>query len=196
MGNKVKINKKRFLYPDEFQKLLDKCNERQRFTFTTLINTGARINEARNIQPQDLDPTRNNVTLRITKVRARLGEKRPTPRVLAVSSQFFRYLKKNLNKLKFLSTNSSDVAIKNLLKRSNVKDPDELSVHNLRKTFGTWMLALGVDGFKLAQHLGHTATELQKDYATNDVFNSNDKQIMREILGDLPKRFYPQLTNF
>ena len=57
----------------------------------------------------------------------------------------------------------------------------------------TWMLALGVDGFKLAQHLGHTPNELARDYATNDVFSHKDKQIMRSILGDLPKRFFPQM---
>jgi hypothetical protein len=50
------------------------------------------------------------------------------------------------------------------------------------------MLSLGVDGFKLAQHLGHTPNELARDYATNDVFNHQDKQIMRSILKDLPER--------
>lgn len=193
MVNKPKINKKRFLYPDEFEKMLDFCNPNQEFTFRSLINTGARINEVRNIEKQDLDSNRNNIILRITKVRAKKGEKRPTPRIISVSSKFFKYLKNNIGKRKFLSTNASNVALKKVLKKAEVKNPEEVSVHNIRKTFGTWMLALSCDGFKVAQHLGHTPNELAKDYATNDVFNSKDKQIMREILGDLPLKFYPQI---
>lgn len=188
MGNKQKLNKKRFFYPDEFEKMLENCKDKQLFTFTVLINTGARINEARNIEPTDLDITRNNITLRRTKVRARKGEKIPTPRIIAVSSQFFKFMKKNIDK-KILSTNASNIALKKSCKEVGIKNPDEFSVHNIRKTFGTWMLALGVDGFKLAQHLGHTPNELARDYATNDVFNYKDKDIMRNILGDLPNRF-------
>ena len=36
MGNIVKLNKKRFIYPDEFQKMLDNCNENQKFSFKHL----------------------------------------------------------------------------------------------------------------------------------------------------------------
>lgn len=192
MGNRLKLNKKRFLYPNEFEKMMDFCNSQQKFTFKCLINTGARINEIRNVEKRDLDEERNNILLRMTKVRARKGEKSPSPRIIAVSSQFFKYLKKEMSKQKILSTNASDVSIKKALIKSRVTNPQEISVHNLRKTFGTWMLALGVDGFKLAQHLGHTPNELARDYATNDVFNSKDKVIMRDILGDLPQRFFPE----
>jgi len=192
MGNKPQTNKKRFLYPDEYQRMLEHCNPNQVFTFESLINTGARINEMRNVEHQDLDSSRNTINLRVTKVRAKLKEVRPTPRIISVSSKFFRYFKKNLGKRKILSTNASDVAIKIALIKIKVKDPEQISIHKLRKTFGTWMLALGCDGFKIAHHLGHTPNELAKDYATNDVFNANDKQIMRELLGDLPSKFYPQ----
>lgn len=193
MGNKSKKNKKRFLYPEEFEKMLDYMNEDQKFTALCLINTGSRINETRNIEKRDLDLYRNNILLRKTKVRAKKGEKIPEPRTISVSSKFMKYLKKNINKRNFLSTNAFNVAIKKALKKSKVKNPEEISAHNLRKTFGTWMLALSCDGFKIAQHLGHTPNELAKDYATNDIFNSKDKQIMREILDDLPLKFYPQI---
>lgn len=192
MGNKPKINKKRFIYPDKFQEMLDFANENQKFSLLFLINTGARINEVRNVDPKDLDSERSTIILRITKVRARLGETRPTPRIIPVSTNFFKYLKKELPKRKVLSTNALNIALKRLLKEVSVPNADEISVHNIRKTFGTWMLSLGCDGFKIAQHLGHSPTELSKDYATNDIFNSKDKQIMREILGDLPLKFYPQ----
>lgn len=189
MANKNKINKKRFLYPDEFEKMLDSCNKNQRYTTMILINTGARINECRGIKRNNLDSVRKNIVLEQTKVRARLGEKIPEPRTIAVSSKAFNYIKNNIGKFRFLSTNAFDVGIKKACKNAKIENPEQISAHNFRKTFGTWMLALGVDGFKLAQHLGHTPNELTRDYATNDVFNSRDKQIMRSILGNLPERF-------
>lgn len=190
MGNRIKLNKKRFLFPEEFEKMIDNCNGNQKFTFLSLINTGARINEMRNVILSDLDSSRNNITLRVTKVRAKNKEKVSSPRTIAVSTKFFKYFKKNFEDNRILSTNAADISIKKALKETGSKNPEEVSVHNLRKTFGTWMLALDVDGFKLAQHLAHTPNELSRDYATNDIFNSKDKTIMRSILGDLPNRFY------
>ena len=188
MGNKPKLNKKRFLYPEEIQKILEITDGNQKFTILNLINTGARINEVRNITTEDLDKVRYNILLRKTKIRSKLGEVRPSPRIIAISSQFFKYLNKTVGKCHILSTNATNTMLKILCEKVRVKNPEEISAHNLRKTFGTWMLSLGCDGFKIAQHLGHTPNELARDYATNDIFNSNDKQIMREILGDLPSR--------
>jgi integrase len=192
MGNKQKINRKRFFYPDQFEKMLDFCNKNQAYTSKALINMGCRINEARHIKKNNLNSERKSVVLEQTKVRAKLGERIPEPRTIAVSSQFFKYLKENIDTHRILSTNAFDVGIKEACKKAGIENPEQFSAHNFRKTFGTWMLALGVDGFKLAQHLGHTPNELARDYATNDVFSHQDKQIMRSILGDLPQRFFPQ----
>ena len=189
MPNKKQVNKKRFFYPDEYEKMLDKCNKNQRYTAVCLINTGARINEVRNIKPNNLSNERKSIVLEKTKVRARLGEKIPSPRIIAVSNQFFSYLKENLPKCRILSTNAFNTGIKASCKEAGVPDPEQFSAHKFRKTFGTWMLALGVDGFKLAQHLGHTPNELSRDYATNDIFSYKDKQIMSRVLGNLPDRF-------
>ena len=113
----------------------------------------------------------------------------PEPRIIAVSDKFFRYLRDNIYKRRILSTNAFNIAIKDACRECKIPYPNQFSSHKFRKTFGTWMLALGVDGFKLAQHLGHTPTELARDYATNDVFSHKDKQIMRSIMGNLPERF-------
>lgn len=189
MGNKKQTNRKRFFYPDEFEKMLDHLNKNQRYTAMVLINTGARINEARGIRLKHLSDERKSIILEKTKVRARLGEKIPEPRIIAVSDKFFRYLKTNIRERRILSTCSFNKAIKEACEEVGIEKPEEYSAHKFRKTFGTWMLALGVDGFKLAQHLGHTPNELIRDYATNDIFSSKDKQIMRSILGNLPERF-------
>lgn len=192
MGNKRKENKKRFFYPDEFEKVLDHFNSNQRFTALCMINTGGRINEVRNIKLNNLNSQRKSIVLTETKVRARLGERTPQPRTIAVSSKFFNMLIKELPERRILSTNAFNVGLRDACKKAGIEHPEQFSSHHLRKTFGTWMLALGVDGFKLAQHLGHTPNELARDYATNDVFSHKDKEIMRSILGDLPNRFFPE----
>lgn len=188
MGNKRKDNKKRFFYPDEFLKVLEHLNNNQRYTALCQINTGARINEARHIKPNNLSKKRETIVLEQTKVRARLGERIPDPRTIKVSTDFFKLISMDISRRRILSTNAFNIGLREACTKSKIEKPEQFSSHNLRKTFATWMLSLGVDGFKLAQHLGHTPNELARDYATNDVFNSDDKRIMVKILGDLPSK--------
>ncbi len=189
MVNKIKQDKKRFFYPDEYEKMYDHLNKNGKFTARFMLNTGARINEGRGfIQDPIFDNQRDNITLIHTKVRARLGEKRPDPRTIPISKSFFNQLKKEYQTHRILSTNAFNVALKAACTKAKIRKPDEFSSHNMRKTFATWMLSLGVDGFRLAKHLGHTPNELARDYATNDVFNHPDKQIMRGIFKNLPQR--------
>ena len=189
MGNKTKQDKHRFFYPPEFEKMLDYLNRNGKFTALFMINTGARINEARGFIKDPLtDNERRNIILIHTKVRVRLKEKSPRIRTLPVSKPFFNQLKKDLPTHRILSTNAFNLALKEACKKAKIKQPEQFSSHNIRKTFATWMLSLGIDGFKLAKHLGHTPNELARDYATNDVFNHPDKQIMRSIFKDLPER--------
>lgn len=189
MGNKIKQDKYRFYYPPEFEKMLDNLNRNGKFTALFMINTGCRIMEARGfISNPVFDNERKNITLLITKVRARLKEKAPRSRTIPVSKSFFNQLKEDIKTHRILSTNAFNVALREASNKAGIKNPEQFSSHNIRKTFATWLLSLGVDGFKLAKHLGHTPNELARDYATNDVFNHSDKQIMRSILKDLPER--------
>jgi len=194
MGNKAKENKKRFFYPPQFEKMFDYLNKNGKFTALFGINTGARINEARGFIKNPLfDKDRHNIILTETKVRAMLGEKKPDPRTIPISKKFFNELKEDIKTRRILSTNAFNIALKEAATKAGIPNPEQFSSHNIRKTFATWMLSLGVDGFRLAKHLGHTPAELAKDYATNDVFNHNDKQIMRSIFRDLPERIDQRL---
>jgi integrase len=196
MGNKEKQNKKRFFYPPEFEKILDYLNKNGRFTAEFMINTGARINECRgfvNNSDPLFDKDRKNITLTQTKVRARLGEKHPEPRTIPLSDKYYKQLKEDIGKRRILSTNALNIALREACVEAGITNSEQFSSHNIRKTFATWMLSLGVDGFRLAKHLGHTPSELAKDYATNDVFNHSDKQIMRSIFGNLPGRIDQRL---
>ena len=189
MVNKTKEDKYRFFYPPDFEKMLDYLNSNGKFTALFMINTGCRIMEARGfIQDPVFDNERKNITLLHTKVRARLKEKTARSRTLPVSKSFFSYLKANLPDHRILSTNAFNIQLRRACKKAKIDKPEQFSSHNIRKTFATWLLSLGADGFKLAKHLGHTPNELARDYATNDVFNHRDKQIMRSILKNLPER--------
>ena len=46
----LKVDRKAFYYPEDFLHLLDKLNDKQKFTVLCLINTGARINEIRHLE--------------------------------------------------------------------------------------------------------------------------------------------------
>lgn len=189
MTNKTKQDKYRFWYPPDFEQMLDYLNSNGRFTATFMINTGCRIMEARGFKDDPIyDGERRNITLVHTKVRAKLKEKAPRSRTLPVSKTFFNQLKQDLPTHRILSTNAFNIALRRACVKAKIQKPEQFSSHNIRKTFATWMLSLGVDGFKLAKHLGHTPNELARDYSTNDVFNHQDKQIMRGILKDLPER--------
>lgn len=189
MVNKTKEDKFRFFYPPQFEKMFDFLNSNGKFTAEFMINTGCRIMEARGfIKDPVFDNERSNITLIHTKVRARLKEKAPRSRTIPVSKPFFNKLKKEISSHRILSTNAFNIQLREACVKAKIPKPEQFSSHNLRKTFATWVLSLGVDGFKLAKHLGHTPNELARDYATNDIFNHKDKQIMRSILKDLPER--------
>ncbi|GAG27503.1 unnamed protein product, partial [marine sediment metagenome] len=57
----LKEDKNRFFFPDEYMKFFDKLKERQKHTVKCIINTGARINEIRNVKVEDTDFINNRV---------------------------------------------------------------------------------------------------------------------------------------
>ena len=185
---KMKIDKKAFYYPEDFIKILNLASEKQKFTLNCMINTGARINEIYHAELKDLDNERKNLYLRITKTKAMLGEKKPSPRIIVLSNKFYNYFKKNKKHFLILSRNATRIMMQKFNKKIGLNNYKDYSSHNLRKTFGSWMLSLGVDGFKLAQHLGHSTEMLRTHYASPDIFNIKDKLIMKEILDNLPER--------
>jgi len=189
MTNKIKEDKYRFFYPPDFEKMRDYLNNNGKFTADFMINTGCRIMEAREfVKNPVFDNERRTITLLRVKVRARLKGRVPRNRTLKLSYPFYNQLKKDYQTHRILSTNAFNIQLQTACKKAGIKNPEQFSSHNIRKTFATWLLSLGCDGFKLAKHLGHTPNELARDYATNDVFNHKDKEIMRSILKDLPER--------
>lgn len=186
-------NRKAFFYPDEWMKFYSLLKDKQKICFDILINTGCRINEARFITPADIDNERNVLNIRITKVRAREGEKTPMGRRIPISTEFkallLRYAKNNNMKqddcFPMLSTPRIGTIIKLNCNLINKKEWRDMSAHNTRKTFESWLFALGIESFKIAGHLGHNLTIASKHYVGADIFSAADRIIIRRILGDL-----------
>lgn len=192
----VRRHRTRVFFPDEWMRFFDALKSKKaKITFHCLINTGCRINEIRNVKFNDIDYKNKRMIIRVTKVRAREGEKTPIPRVIPISSEFKNYLN-NLreerkldynNYLPILSTPAANIEMKKALQRAKVKDWQMFSVHNVRKTFETWLRALGVDIFTVVAHLGHKTTTAVKEYISPDAFSFDEKKKIRAIIGDLYK---------
>jgi len=189
----IKENNKLFLYPQEWNKILKLANDKQKETFMMQINTGARYNEAKHIKVEDVDYVRNNLILKVTKVRARKKETKPSHRHIPISSQFRKFLEYRIKKYNLQSTDyfpmlslsGTEYALRSLVRKIGRTDWQDFSSHNLRKTFECWLIALNNDGFKVAKHLGHTPDVAMNTYISPDIFTYEDKQLIRKIIGDL-----------
>jgi len=190
----VRDNRHRIFYPDEWMAFYDTLSTRQKVTFHFLINTGARINEVRNIQVQDVDFDRNSVIIRWTKARNYDGTRRM--RVLSVSTEFIKWIKAVIRHFKLkpednfpiLTTPPANICLKKALRKIGIKDHMMFSVHNVRKTLETWLIALDVDSLKVAKHFGHSITVASTFYVSPDTFNFDDKKAIRGIIGNLYSR--------
>lgn len=190
---RLKEDVNRFFFPDEYMKFEDKLKAKQKHSVRFLINTGARINEARNVVVDDVAFENKRITLRVTKAKAKKKETRGRVRNIPVSTQFIKYLNKytkqnNLNKentFNILSTPAMNIGMKKAATLANLKNPGDFSPHNLRKTLETWLMSLGVDGLALTAHFGHDMKTAAQHYVSPDVFTREEKQKIREIIGDL-----------
>lgn len=184
----VRANRDRFFFPDEWGKFFDCLKKSQKYTFMFLINTGARINEAKNVKLEDIDLNRKRIILRVTKVKAKKGEKNPRPRIIPISSQFVKFLKKNPDG-KVLSCPAGNIAMKKALKKAGIKDYYMFSLHNIRKTLEIWLMSLGVDALPLTAHMGHDIKTAAQHYVSPDIFSWDERKQIRLIIGDLYERY-------
>lgn len=189
----VRSNRDRFFFPNEWIAFKKAIRPEYFHIFEVLINTGSRINEARNIKPSDIDFVNRRLTLRVTKVKARKGEKNPRPRIIPISTEFCKYLSKYIKQNKIapdsfiltISTPGANQLLKRGLIRASITDWKAFSIHNIRKTFEMWLLALGIDSLKVTAHVGHSMQVAAGSYISADVLSHDEKLLIRQILGDL-----------
>jgi len=189
----VRDDRSRYFFPEEWERFFNSLREINKPIFDVLINTGARIEESLNIKPKDFDWERNNLTLRVTKMKAAKGERVGKPRTFSISSQFARRMRKyiNDNKIKddarLFSFTSQSVyqLLKRKLKQLGFKDWQQFSLHNIRKTHGNYLKAMEIDSGEICYRLGHDLNTFIKHYGSANVFDRKDKIGMIKILGDV-----------
>jgi integrase len=187
----LREDKMRFFFPDEWKSFYDVLKKKQKITFEFLINTGARISECRGMRVADVDFERNSVIIRNTKTRNKDGTRKI--RVISISGKFVKFLKSLIKSYNLkledsfpvLSIPASNIAMNKALKIVGIKDRENFSVHSVRKTLEVWLLTLGIDSLKVAKHMGHTIQIAQKYYVSPDTFSWEDKNQIREIIGNL-----------
>ncbi len=204
----VRTHRAIFFLPDKWLKFKEALTSRKaKFTAEVLIQTGARINEARHIEERDIDYDRRTLRLRVTKTKAAKGEKYGKPRTIPISTQFARLLKKafrelpsgsslgaNEKKNLFLSTSAFNLAMKKALKKIGDSEWYMYSPHNIRKTHGNWLkMMMGVGMMNVSEaeiclRLGHDYNTFLKDYGSSSVADSKDIQLIKKIFGDLYER--------
>ena len=190
----VRDDRQRYFFPEEWLKFMEAVRPKKRYIFEFLINTGARIDEALHVKPKDFDWDRNNVTLRVTKIKAAKGEKVGRPRTFTISSQLARKMREYI-KLYHLQDDDllfpmSSNSVYGLLKRTlyrmpSIQDAWAFSLHNIRKTHGNYLKALGIDSGEICYRLGHDLNTFIKHYGSANIFDRKDKMLMIRILGDV-----------
>lgn len=189
----VRDDRSRYFFPEEWEKFNNSLRDMNKPIFDVLINTGARIMESLNIKPKDFDWERNNLTLRVTKMKVAKGERIGKPRTFAISSQLARRMRKYINdnkikddeKLFSFTSQSVYQLMRSKLKNIGFKDYQQFSLHNIRKTHGNYLKAMGVDSGEICYRLGHDLNTFIKHYGSANVFDRKDKIGMIKILGDV-----------
>jgi len=188
----VRDDRSRFFFPNEWIDFIEKIKNDKQLIFNALIQTGGRIDEILNLKPRDFDWGRNNLTLRVTKIKARKGESVGKARTLNVSSQFIRKVKSYISKNKIKDDDFlfpvTQQAVYQMMRRKLkgvVKDDWNFGLHNIRKTHGNWLKALEIISDEICLRLGHDHNTYLKHYGSPNIFDRKDKLLMIKILGDV-----------
>jgi len=191
---KVKDNNL-FIYPNDwkrFMKLIEKRKNLLLYDFQ--FNTGCRFDEGVHIRPMDFDFERNNVRLWKTKTKAKKGEKVGKPRTISLSEEFSKRIKRfckdkdNEQYLWKISQSGYNQLLKRKFKELGVNNSEQYSSHNIRKTHGMYLKAIGIDIAEICTRLSHDYNTYIKHYGSADVFSDRDMAQIRELLGSLYMR--------
>ena len=190
----IRQDRNRFFFPEEWNQFLKSLKKNNKPVFDFIINTGSRIDEALHIRPCDFDFERNNVRLWKTKTKARKGETHGKPRTISLSTEYSKRIKKlisNPSETSFLfkgSNQSVNKLMKTKLQKLGIKDYYNFASHNIRKTHGMYLKALGIDIAEICTRLGHDYNTYISNYGSADVFSEKDMRGIKDLLGDLYMR--------
>lgn len=197
----IRDDRSRYFFPNEWTSFYNALEKNNQFIYEGLLQTGARINEWLHLKPTDIDFDRFTITLRITKKKHALKERIGKKRTFIISQQFSKKMKKYIleneikndeyifhtyqSKTKPLSKATVFMTMKSALQRAHIKDYYNFSLHNIRKTTGNWLKALGVPAEEICLRLGHDYNTYLKHYGSATIFDRTDRVEMIKILGNM-----------
>jgi len=192
----VRDDRSRYFYPEEWKKFINEIRPKSQIIYESLLQTGARIDELLHLKPTDLDFERFNLTLRVTKKRAKLHERVGKKRTFVISEEYAKKLKKYISKNKIgdndlifpIGQKAVYLMMKRALVKAGIKDYYNFSLHNIRKTTGNWLKALGVSAEEICLRLGHDFNTYLKHYGSATLFDRVDRIEMIKILGRIYER--------
>jgi len=198
----VRKDRHRVFFPVEWLKFIGEVKSDKKIIFETLLQTGARIEEALHIRPKDFDWERNSLALYVTKSKASKGQSKlmgGSKRSFNVSSQFTKKIRKYIREYKIkdedylfkMSKQGVSQLFKRVLKKVGLKEW-EFSLHNIRKTSGMWLKTVqrrgvDLDVSEICMRLGHDHNTFLKHYGSPSIYNDRDRDMIVEIMGDVYK---------
>jgi integrase len=202
----IRKNRNEYFLPQDWKKFMNSIPDHHiyKLLFEFLIVTGARIDEALHFKKTDLiDRDRLKIRLRVTKRKAKVFEESEEgkPRTFKITKSLYRKLEKINSLYIFLDINenmSLEESKKITFKKScNVRDylkrhlrkigvNEKLySLHNIRKTCGMWLKALGEKESEICLRLGHNADTFRKHYGSSNSFDSRDRKEIDKLIGEV-----------
>ena len=188
----MKADTNRFFFPNEWNLFTKSIQKSRNYMLYELqFQTGARFDEILHTRPRDFDFERNNLRIWKTKTKAKKGEKVGKPRTISLSSDFSKKMRRFCSERKpdeylfRVSQAGYNQLLKSKLKLLGIDDYKNFSSHNIRKTHGMYLKALGIDIAEICTRLGHDYNTYIKHYGSADVFSEKDMRAIRELLGDL-----------
>ncbi len=187
----IRESRDRVFLPSEWERFFDNLKDKQKPTFFILINTGARIMEARGIRVRDI--SFKDKMIKLNKVKRMTNYSDGNKRKVIISNKFSKYLKRiikeyNLKQddyLPILSTPAANIGMKKALMKSKIKNYEDFSVHNVRKTIESWLVALDVSQLKILKQFGHSKAVALEYYINIINSEESEKEKIREIIGNL-----------
>lgn len=153
----------RYLEKEEIQRLLDNCAPHLKPIAALAVNTGMRKSEILNLKWIDIDFKRNLLYLIETKN----GERREIPINETVKETLMKVLKHPHSPYVFCSEIGKPYAnvrtsFDTALKRAGIKD---FRFHDLRHTFASHLVMLGIDLRTVQELMGHKTIEMTLRYS-------------------------------
>jgi integrase len=153
----------RYLKPEEVKKLLDACHGHIRPIVVTALNTGMRKGELLNLKWADIDFENKKITV----VNSKNNESRVIPINQTLYDELLDLSKRSNGEYVFSERNGvpfRDIkkGFSAALKRAGIED---FRFHDLRHTFGSYLVMQGVDLRTVQQIMGHKDIKMTMRYS-------------------------------